>query len=338
MFFPLPFIHHAFKQINLEAESSTDNHVLKHGSRATQYASDLLTLAERNKPTENVSKNTHSHIKTKNRSQNISYYAIGITGSSELAKRIARIIEPIAVREPLHIQHKLTASVFTILFIIPVAAISPTCNTTDQHQKIITLDVLPHQHLSDKHKDIKELLRQDEKKSSPTTGPLKPPSYNLKEIKDNASDIFDKNAALTHNATIQIEPNDIEWSIQKTQDSPTLSLSDTLISKPDFQKEKSIILMKKIKPITPIYPRYAVRNKIEGEVHITYSINTKGKANNIKIISNHPSNIFNRAVLKAMDKSRFELNNKALTKDLNAIRFNQVFTFRLVSKKHINSS
>lgn len=54
--------------------------------------------------------------------------------------------------------------------------------------------------------------------------------------------------------------------------------------------------------LQPNYPVKAQAGRIEGVVRASYTVNTKGCAENIKIISAQPVDVFERETLRAMNK------------------------------------
>ena len=57
--------------------------------------------------------------------------------------------------------------------------------------------------------------------------------------------------------------------------------------------------------MTPDYPRRAQSRQIEGELTVEFGINQTGEVVDAKIISANPSGIFDRAVLRALQKNRY---------------------------------
>ncbi|EOT7889832.1 TPA: TonB family protein [Enterobacter soli] len=52
----------------------------------------------------------------------------------------------------------------------------------------------------------------------------------------------------------------------------------------------------------PYYPVKALAGQIEGVVRASYTVDTKGCAENIKIISAQPADVFERETIRAMNK------------------------------------
>ena len=52
----------------------------------------------------------------------------------------------------------------------------------------------------------------------------------------------------------------------------------------------------------PYYPAKAQAGRIEGVVRASYNVNTKGCAENIKIVSAQPADVFEKETIRAMNK------------------------------------
>lgn len=70
---------------------------------------------------------------------------------------------------------------------------------------------------------------------------------------------------------------------------------------------------KLITHVEPIWPEKAIKNKTEGSVTLSFSINTSGIVNNIKIISSTPDSLFIKASIKALSQWRYEKLEHPLT-------------------------
>ncbi|MFK7954534.1 MAG: TonB family protein [Lysobacterales bacterium] len=55
----------------------------------------------------------------------------------------------------------------------------------------------------------------------------------------------------------------------------------------------------------PQYPRKAYRSGITGHVSVFYTINSKGRIEDVKIVESQPEGVFDKATLKALKKVRF---------------------------------
>jgi TonB family protein len=77
----------------------------------------------------------------------------------------------------------------------------------------------------------------------------------------------------------------------------------------------------------PDYPRRAYLMDIEGWVKLQYQVDETGKPINISVLNSEPKNIFNKAGIKAINRSRFaparnSVTNEAVVSEVSTIRFN----------------
>jgi periplasmic protein TonB len=56
----------------------------------------------------------------------------------------------------------------------------------------------------------------------------------------------------------------------------------------------------------PLYPPYASRHKIEGEVRVRFIVNSAGRVENIQIVAAHPAEIFDESVIRCVSAWRFK--------------------------------
>ena len=56
----------------------------------------------------------------------------------------------------------------------------------------------------------------------------------------------------------------------------------------------------------PEYPRRALDMRLDGYVVVTFDVNSEGRVENINIIEANPNNIFNRSVITAMKKWKYQ--------------------------------
>lgn len=79
---------------------------------------------------------------------------------------------------------------------------------------------------------------------------------------------------------------------------------------------------------TPLYPRNALRKGIEGKVIVQFDIDEFGEVFNVRIVYASPHKVFEKSVLKALDKSQFspmEIQGRpVITKNIS-----ETFSFRL---------
>lgn len=59
---------------------------------------------------------------------------------------------------------------------------------------------------------------------------------------------------------------------------------------------------------TAAYPSMALRRRVEGQVLVSFTINTDGKAENIAILAAQPSGFFDEATLAAVRNATYEVS------------------------------
>lgn len=61
----------------------------------------------------------------------------------------------------------------------------------------------------------------------------------------------------------------------------------------------------------PIYPYYAVKNRIGGMVKFNFDVDAEGRVSQMRIIESTPDHLFDDAVITAVSKWRFEKGKPA---------------------------
>jgi protein TonB len=56
----------------------------------------------------------------------------------------------------------------------------------------------------------------------------------------------------------------------------------------------------------PPYPPQALRGKVSGEVTVAFTVNTDGSVGKVRIVSAKPRGVFDRGVLAAVNRWRFQ--------------------------------
>lgn len=371
IFFPVPFLHRAFLQTSLEAESSADNQVISQCQTTTDYAQSLVQIA---KGANTPNYRTSTHIKTHKRIFKIIKtnefalsYAIGIKGSSELGTRISRIIEPIAIRAPIHSSHKISSIFFTVCFVTPLAVIQPVGNIFESASISIPVVFANKDSLNDKRLNTgdkattiasmqnqnsihnsasgtKKITTADQQLSSIAdlishARLITPP--NIHQIKEQGFEFNEANQPIElHAITSEAQASfyhavyDIDLPSHQSIETEKQPV-DTVNSRAN--PKTAIALFNAV----PKYPKRAVRNGIEGEVHAIYNVENNGQASDIVIVSSKPKIIFDKAVVTAIRNSRFVAtentvgNNIAINSQqpIEKVLFEQTYLFRLSDDK-----
>lgn len=355
LFFPLPGLHNAFIQCNLEAESSADNQAITECSSTIAYAQALLELAK--KTTLDINSNNQEIVAGKKivltqAIHNISLdYAVGICGQSEFSTRIIRIIEPIAIREKTASRHKLAAIVFTLCFVAPLAAIHPVAKSNLERHSTLTVEFA---------KDIKpQILDSNNQKTATTLEnsfvsadsdtdilskrtpvPIFPSKHSSPidhgAISINTQDILiDKTATVSDmfdqfDTQVKLATKTLAYRYQKLNSGGKPTLTTTTLAKQAYPSAIASL------NIIPKYPKRALLKNIEGEVRATYIVDQNGKAKDIEIILSKPNSVFNKAVVDAIRRSVFEPTKKHSlhsAKQQASERFEQTYLFRLTDIK-----
>ncbi|MFW0776179.1 MAG: TonB family protein [Rickettsiales bacterium] len=103
------------------------------------------------------------------------------------------------------------------------------------------------------------------------------------------------------------------WSPVVTNRSDLPAIEKALIHPDVENKEVSEIRISRedvqavpIEHVKPKYPVYALRRGIEGRVLIGFDITEKGSIQNPKVIESSPPGVFDKAVIKALEKNKFK--------------------------------
>ena len=70
------------------------------------------------------------------------------------------------------------------------------------------------------------------------------------------------------------------------------------------QSETDIVPM--TRHVAPEYPSPALRKGVVGHVLVEYTVNEKGRAEDVKVVESVPEGVFDRAARLAIKRSRFE--------------------------------
>lgn len=65
-----------------------------------------------------------------------------------------------------------------------------------------------------------------------------------------------------------------------------------------------------VREVAPEYPASAFQRGHTGWAVVKYDVNEKGRAENLEVISSEPARIFDRAALKAIAQTRFEVTTE----------------------------
>ena len=93
----------------------------------------------------------------------------------------------------------------------------------------------------------------------------------------------------------------------------TLALSGCTTSSANKAHPKALRMDK------PDYPFYAAKNHIEGKVQFFYDVDAQGKVSEMRIVQSTPDHLFDDAVIRAVNKWRFEKGHPAKNIQMNVV-------------------
>lgn len=124
---------------------------------------------------------------------------------------------------------------------------------------------------------------------------------------------------------VNINANPVSLNSLATNLSPTLLPSFANMPAPEIKQtsqpqnsmaelslsRQAVVLLK----VEPRYPQRALQRQIEGFVTVEFIIDAQGRAQQVEIITAQPQKIFNRNVIRAVKKSKYqpELDNGQVT-------------------------
>jgi len=76
---------------------------------------------------------------------------------------------------------------------------------------------------------------------------------------------------------------------------------ESLGQTPSFSREAQVVI-----DVIPVYPISALKRNITGFVSVDFLINEQGRAEDIQIIESKPEGVFERPVIKAVKKTKFQ--------------------------------
>jgi len=85
-----------------------------------------------------------------------------------------------------------------------------------------------------------------------------------------------------------------------------LIFSALLLASATFSEENNT-LVPATKPVAPNYPTPALDRKHTGWTVLEYTINENGRAEEIKVTDSEPTRVFDRASIRALRQSHFEI-------------------------------
>tara|TARA_R110002073_G_scaffold72653_2_gene177987 strand:+ start:458 stop:844 length:387 start_codon:yes stop_codon:yes gene_type:complete len=65
-----------------------------------------------------------------------------------------------------------------------------------------------------------------------------------------------------------------------------------------------------VREVAPEYPTSAFKRGHTGWAVVKYTVNEKGRAENLEVVSSEPARVFDRAAIKAVAQTRFEVTTQ----------------------------
>ena len=144
----------------------------------------------------------------------------------------------------------------------------------------------------------------------------------LVEAKERAKPVVATNVVATNVVKVKpaVVPQDIPKSVAEVATKSTNAQGND-------RGASLVIPFQVLNKAQPDYPRRAYLMDIEGWVKLQFQINEKGKPINISVVDAEPKEVFDKAGIKAIKRSRFSpaknsVTNEALVSEMGTIRFN----------------
>lgn len=263
---------------------------------------------------------------------------------SHLSQRIVNILNPVNCRAPVTFQYSLAMLVLIVGFILPLSSLKPSIVQEEVYvlprdYNLIPLDKLQREITTKgSMQDIASAtLASDYFRRSINLAEqleaLPPPRRELisvDETSDEIKSVAQESLSLANTNNSSQSTTTIQQDQKESTPQPifnSIALSDiaavdisalapthnTLDHIHPFKDVKPNIIEKlTIEPFTPThvetpdYPRRAETRGIQGELVVQFNIDTLGKVTEPKVIQAQPNGVFDRAVLKALEKNRYE--------------------------------
>ena len=164
-----------------------------------------------------------------------------------------------------------------------------TLITTQKLQRVDSVEMAEFTKINDVEKP-KEVVPNPPKptQQTKTTQPPAAPSLDVTESLDRTD--------------VQLPSNNV---VVKDFDINTLDLPNISLGKPGTGQGTDGGLIQLV-AIEPIYPHQAALKKTEGWVKVEFIVNKLGYVSQAKVVDAQPKNVFNRATIRAIKKSKFK--------------------------------
>ncbi len=210
------------------------------------------------------------------------HFLVTLIHQSGLFERIDSILSPSRDRTPVNFTSKINIVFLTMIFLIPFSVAK-----LDIHQAsdlYFTFGDVRNGFLDDTHTEKTNRKNSDallNSYSMPTA-----PVSSIFPLRNREEQVLIESAK-SIDIELAADITNIDSSIE-----PSIKIVDV-----------SGLIPNKL--VTPSYPREALLKNIEGFVIARFDVNSTGRVVNIRIVESEPRKIFNRAVKKALSKSKF---------------------------------
>lgn len=274
IFWMVPLVWYVANKLEWFAELACDDSVVDSLNCRAEYAEDLMSLSA------DVSKSS---------------WVLNFIRSSQLFMRIQHVLDGRNQRSSLGVKTKCLNVLICALLILPVSVLQAVPKPLElQFVLSVDYDLMLGEEMENKNDSHK-----------PNWGPIFTSVENIPELKGALLTIadtprFEEEVLVTAKERINL--------VNTTLGKPSVGEGSVLTELAFSDIAVPTVNIKGLLPqrmAVPLYPRRAIDRGVEGMVIVQFDIDENGYIKNPKIIVAQPNKIFNRAVLKALKKSRY---------------------------------
>ena len=313
-----PLCWRALNQLNNFAETASDDIALTSGQDSTHYARSLVNVA--------------THL---NQKQTYTLAAMSMANNkkaSQLKLRVQSVLTPGEQHRPLTATQAALALCFVVLVLVPVTSLKAniiekvnfviTYNDDKKESPNTDVDVELAEvplNVNDTEmialEDIKSMVFDES--STPPSRAISPEIPVLKEavVKTemnqlSANDIVERAKLKLAQSLPKTEKLAVKTQNKSSEkiihNEPAITTHVESTKENNVVEEKPIIVQHVVKRLEiPKYPTRAQKRGIEGEVTVEYNLDRHGNVTHARIVKASPERVFNKTVLRALNKSEF---------------------------------
>lgn len=275
IFWLVPLAWYVANRLEWYAELASDDEVVDRLDCRTEYAQDLMDLSSETSP---------------------SSWVLNFIRASELFIRIQHVLDGRNLRQPVHTKIKTLQILGVFVFVLPLSLLHavPAPKTID-FNLYDQLVVVPNQLAAARKEEPESLISSLEKPEAFILEDIKTfvaiPSLPRFEEEVVVREKFTQREIeqISNVSTHIVRAEDIRHVPEKHMVSPSVDI-------------KGVIPQRMV---APVYPKRAIDRGIEGIVLVQFDIAEDGSIKNPKIVVSQPKRIFDRAVMRALKKSRY---------------------------------